>query len=215
MKKLTAVFCAIVAFLSLLPFPPAALACPTCGCNELCPLTMLDEETHTVSGDKDSILSNSIWGNLILKIAYSRDPELQKLSRKLKGANLTTGGAIATGAIGIVPQSVVSIYTLNPPDGVQDSYAPGTIGVALETVTNVALWARLGLTSGLRKKIRQRQTAVAQEVEAILQHLEYSQSNCPDVKKQLIELIGEKAADECLSLWKSSHALASAPTAGS
>jgi hypothetical protein len=205
-------------FLSLLlvlQMPLAALACPTCGCSELCPLTMLDEETHDTSADKDSLLSNSIWGNLILKIAYNRDPQLQKLSRRMKGVNIATGGAIAAGAVGIVPQSIVSIYTLNPPDGVQDSYAPGSVGVALETVTNVALIARLGLSYGLRKKVRQRQTEIRSKVESILQHLEYSQSNCPDARKQLTELIGEKAADECLSLWQSSHALASVPAAGS
>src|SRR5208282_981478 len=104
---------------------------------------------------------------------------------------------------------------LNPPNGMPDSYAPGTVGVALEAATNIALWAQLGINTGIRKKVRARQQAIREKVEAILQHLEFSETNCPDAQKQLAEIIGEKASGECMDLWRSSHSLASIPANGS
>ena len=202
----------LIGLLFMLQFPIGALACATCGCSELCPVTMLDETTHSAA--RRSLLSNSIWGNIILKMVYERDPELQKLRRMTKGVNIGTAGTLAAAASGTLAQGTVSIVTLNPPDGLPDSYAPGIVGLALEGATNVALWTKLGLNAGVRRKVRARQLAIRQRVESILHHLEFSETNCPDAQKQLAELIGEKAASECIDLWHSSHALASAPGAG-
>ncbi len=195
-----------------LQFALASIACPTCGCNELCSVTLLDE----VGGKPpaDSLLSNSIWGNIILKLAYDRDPQLSKFKRTTRGVNAGAAATLAAAASGTLPQSVMSIYTLNPPDGVQDSYAPGIVGVVLEGATNLALLAQLGINRGIRNKVRARQQAIRDKVEAILHHLEFSETNCPDAQKQLSEIIGDKAAAECMDLWRSSHALASVPVTG-
>lgn len=198
----------ILSLLVMMQFPMAALACATCGCSELCPVTMLDETEH--KAEKQSLLSNSIWGNMILKMAYDRDPELRKLRGITKGVNVSTASTLAAAAAGTLPQGIVAIDTLNPPDGQPDSYAPGYIGLALEGAVGVALLARLGLNAGVRRKIRGRQLAIRQRVEAILHHLEFSETNCPDAQKELAEIIGDKAAAECIDLWRSSHAIASA-----
>jgi hypothetical protein len=41
-------------------------------------------------------------------------------------------------------------------------------------------------------------------------HLEFSETNCPDAQSQLGEIIGARAASDCIQLWRSSHATASA-----
>jgi hypothetical protein len=184
-------------------FAPIATACPTCGCSELCAVTMFDD---SLPKDKESsLLSNSIWGNIILKMAYDHDPELQKLRGKKKVGDISANSTLAAAAAGTLPQTTVSIITLNPPDGVADSYIPGTIGLVLESAINVALWTRLGLGAHFHKKIKTRQLAIRQNVEDILHHLEFSDANCPEAQKQLTEIIGENAASECIDLWRSSH----------
>jgi hypothetical protein len=156
-------------------------------------------------GKESPLLSNSIWGNIILKMAYERDPELQKLRHKKSATDIGTSSALAAAAAGTLPQTTVSIVTLNPPDGVPDSYIPGTIGLALEGATNLALWTRVGINASLHKKTKARQLAIRQRVESVLQHLEFSGANCPEAQKQLADIIGENAANECIDLWRSSH----------
>src|SRR5580700_5523244 len=65
------------------------LACATCGCSEICPLVMLKLDNNDGQAST-SILSNSIWGNIILKLAYKRDEKLQKLAKKLNMVSLGT-----------------------------------------------------------------------------------------------------------------------------
>lgn len=204
----------MLALFSGLQFQLAALACATCGCNELCPVVMMDESTSRESPDRKSVLSNSIWGNLILKMAYERDPALQKLRGKSRGVYAGSTSTLAAAAAGTLGQGVVAMATLNPPDGMPDSYVPGIAGVALEGVTGVALLARFGMNAGLRKKIRARQKQIRAQIEVLLQHLEFSQTSCPEAKKELTQYIGEKAAGECVDLWFSSHTVASLPQAG-
>ena len=55
--------------------PLAVLACATCGCSELCPLGMM-QETETTTKSK-TLLSDSLWGSIILKMAYQRDAQLR------------------------------------------------------------------------------------------------------------------------------------------
>lgn len=197
----------LLSLLLLLQLPVAAPACPTCGCSELCAVNMFSDSLPKTNDTP--LLSNSLWGNLILKIAYEHDPELQKLRHINKGVNIGTTGTLAAAAAGTLPQTTTSIVALNPPDGMLENYTPGIIGIALEGATNVALWTRLGLNAGLHKKVKARQFAIRQKVEGILHHLEFSQTNCPEARKELAQIIGEKAATECIDLWRSSHRLAS------
>jgi hypothetical protein len=203
--------CKTFALIMLLAWQIVALpaySCATCGCSEVCPLTMVDVEVG--GGTKASILSNSIWGNMILKMAYAKDPELQKLAKKSNLSNDCTTGIFAGVAAGTIGQNIVSMSELNPPVGLEDSYVPGAIGLGLSGITNAAIAARLLLHHDYRKRMRIRKIAIREHVEAILQHLEYSKTSCPDAQKELVSIIGERAAQDCIQLWQSSHTLASA-----
>ncbi len=187
---------------------PTLIACATCGCSELCPITLLAPNSSSSSS-----LTESIWGNIILKLAYQRDPELQKLSKKLNISNIASVNALACIAGGTIGQNVASMACLNPPDGIEDSYAPGTVGLALNTVTNVVFSARIMASHGFRKKMKERQLVIRQRVERLLDHLEYSKTDCSEAQTELVTLIGDRASKECLQLWQSSHLATTEPPA--
>src|ERR1700722_17088778 len=65
----------------------AQASCPSCGAVVLDPLVLL----ATNSKNKDqSLLTDSLWGNLILEMAYQRDKELQKLAKRMNIMSLGT-----------------------------------------------------------------------------------------------------------------------------
>lgn len=193
-----------VAFLLFLQAPLPASACATCGCSEVCALNLFGDSVD--SSKTNTLLSNSIWGRLILGIAYNRDPELRKLGRANRFVSSTNSALLAGAGAVTLPQGIASVYTL--PDR-PDSYAPGNIGLVVEGITNFAIWGRMLINAPLRRKIRSRQAIVRVRVENILYHLQHSEWSCPEAEKELAELIGPKAAEECVNLWQTSHGVAS------
>jgi hypothetical protein len=192
------IMCALVTF----SLPLNALACATCGCSEVCPIAMMETES---AGGKSSSLTDSIWGNIILKMAFQRDPEIQKLARRLNIANFGSYNALTTIAGGTLAQGIVSMATLNPPDGIEDSYVPGSIGLALDALTNIVFTGRTVANFGYKKKLKARQLAIKDHVETLLHHLEFSETKCSEAQTELATLIGDRGAQECLQLWQSSH----------
>jgi hypothetical protein len=161
-------------------------------------------ETESAGG-KSSSLTDSIWGNIILKMAFQRDPEIQKLARRLNIANFGTYNALTTIAGATMAQGIVSLATLNPPDGIEDSYVPGSIGLTLDALTNIVFTGRTLANFGYKKKLKVRQLAIKDHVETLLHHLEFSETKCSEAQTELATLIGERGAQECLQLWQSSH----------
>ncbi len=181
-----------------------AAACSTCGA-ELNPLLLL----ATGKERKDrSPLTDSLWGNLILELAYQRDPELQKIGKKLNLVSLGTLGAIGGIAGGTLAQGISAIYVINPSPGRQDSYAPLILGTALSSATLAVFAARILLNHKLAKQTSNRQFALKAQVESILAHMESSGAKCDAAKKELTGLIGERACREWIDLYQSSHQLA-------
>jgi hypothetical protein len=187
-----------------------AIACSTCGCSELCPLTMMQESEHT--GSSSGLLSESIWGSVILKMAYQRDPQLQKLTRHKGIVNGFTSANISAAIGGTLGQNIISLATLNPPEGQSDSYLPGSLGLGLSGLVNVVFDANILANWHLSKKIKARQLVVRGQVESILDHLEHSQASCPKALDDLAQIVGERAASDCIKLWQLSHAATAAST---
>jgi len=179
------------------------LACAVCGCNELCPVAIGEA---TISKKKDpSLLTDSLWGNLILEMAYQRDNELKKLAKKLNIVNMGTMGAFMGVTAGTLAQGISALYVINPPAGKPDSSAPLYVGTALSGATLLTFATRLYFGNRYHKKIRAKQLAIKDQVEEILHHLEYSAAKCPEAKEKLTALIGERACGEFMQLWQSSH----------
>jgi len=186
-----------------------AASCASCGA-ELDSLELLaaDKQEYKSFG----ALTDSLWGNLILELAYQRDPELKRIAKRFKLVNLGTNITVAGVAGGTLAQGVTALAVLNPPAGHEDSYAPLEIGVPLSAVTLLAFMARTYCNHKLEREIVDRQMQIKKRVEGILHHMAHCQAACPDARKQLTELIGERACSEWVELWQSSHQLAMTPT---
>ena len=181
-----------------------AASCATCG-------TVLDPLLLVGSGGKKknkALLTDSLWGNLILEMAYQRDEQLKKLAKRMNIVNFGTLASIGTIAGGTLSQGVIALGTLNPPAGHEDSYTPGIIGVTLSTATILTFVARMYFNHKMQTDVQDRQIAIKTKVEAVLDHLERSESKCADAQKDLTALIGDRACHEWLQLWQSSHKLA-------
>jgi len=194
---------AMIFLIVLRPLP--VMACATCGCSEVCPIAMAGADSLT---DSTGLVSDSIWGNIILKMAYSHDAELQKLIGRRRLVSAGTVGVLAGVAGATAGQGIVSIGTLNPPDGHEDSYAPGIVGLCLEGVVNLALTGNLILHHSCEKKVKIRQLEIRRRAESILVGLEAAGSSSEEIRAELTELIGRQGADEYLQLWRSSHSIA-------
>jgi hypothetical protein len=181
---------------------PNVVACATCGCSECCPIAMIETTDKNKNG---SALTDSIWGNIILKMAYGRDEQLRKLAKKLNITNATSDTAIAAFAGGTLGQGIISMKTLNQPAGLEDSYIPGIIGLSLSTGVNIGFTARLLLDSKFQKQYRARQLFIRQQVESILEQLENAGEKSTGAQSELAELIGDRGAEDCMQLWHSSH----------
>ncbi len=199
-KKRFSLIFLVIALLVLQPL--AAFACATCGCSELCPLCMVrDTETN---GKKQLPLSDSLWGSIILKMAYQRDPEIQKLARHMRRVNMLTGGAFFTAVSGTLAQNTISLAVLNQDQG-NDSYLPGSLGLGLSSLMMLSFDGSMLMGWRLQKKLKVRQLAIKEKVEGLLNHLEFSASACPDAQKDLAEMIGQEGAADCLKLWGLAH----------
>ncbi len=154
------------------------------------------------------LITDSLWGNLILDLAYQRDPELRKLYKRFGLVNLGTMAAVAGIAGGTVAQGVIALATLNPQQG-NDTYLPGAIGIGMSGLTIATLITRGVINHHLAACMRNRQLAIKHKVEAILARLEQDNNQHDSNSKiELIELIGERATNEWLQLWRSCNAVA-------
>ncbi len=69
----------------------ASAGCSICGANlDAIALTAVTGKNNK----NESALTDSLWGNLILEMAYQRDTDLQKLAKKMNIVSLGTLGAI-------------------------------------------------------------------------------------------------------------------------
>jgi hypothetical protein len=155
------------------------------------------------------LLTDSLWGNLILDLAYQRDPHLRKLAKRLNLVNLGTMGAVTGIAGGTLAQGIIALSVLNPPDPKSDSYLPGAIGVGFSGITILTFAGRAALNQVLAKNMRKRQLDIKHQVESILAKIEASHGENPEAQSELIALIGERATNEWLQLWRSSNVVAS------
>jgi len=187
----------------------AQASCASCGA-QLDPVLLLESEGGNKKANS-SVLTDSLWGNLILELAYERDPELRKFAKRGKLINLGTTSAVMGIAAGTLAQGITALCVINPPPGKPDSYAPLNVGVALSGATMLVMSGRLYMGHKLAVAIQKKQFYLRDQVQSILAHMESSQGNCEVARGQLKNLIGSRACNEWVQLWQSSHKLAINP----
>ncbi len=199
-----------------------------CGACELGPVQLLEETSG--SSKLKGVVSESLWGNLILNMAYQRDKELQKLVKRQSLANLLTLGAVA-GVSGLaIAQNVTTLSTLGGAahahadgggdegassgghdEGHSDSPAPGIIGLVASGTTIGALLGQIYINHRYKKKVKARQMFIRQQVDEILGQLDSGLEE-GDTQQKLVQLIGKRATREFMQLWQSSHVIAGKPS---
>lgn len=187
--------------------PPVAIAsagCTSCGAN----LNAISLIATASKKKNESVLTDSLWGNLILELAYQRDKELKTLSKRMNLVSLGTLGAIGAISAGTLAQGIDALIVLNPHDGHLDSYAPGIVGVTMSSITIMTFLTRFVFNHKFQKQVRERQIAIKAHVESVLNHMEQCDAKCADAQRELTELVGPRACREWVQLYQSSHKLA-------
>lgn len=151
---------------SAAPISIASAGCTTCGAN-LNAISLMATDSRKKS---ESVLTDSLWGNLILELAYQRDKELKTLSKRMNLVSLGTLGAIGAISAGTLAQGIDALIVLNPHDGHLDSYAPGIVGVTMSSITIMTFLTRFVFNHKFQKQVRERQIAIKTHVEAVLNH---------------------------------------------
>jgi hypothetical protein len=168
--------------------------------------------------------SDSLWGNLLLSMAYQRDPELQKLIKRMGHVNTVTLLSVA-GVSGLaLAQSIYSyrqiepkVYDVTPAHHAgghdhihmaEESRIPSTLGIIGSGATMLTLGVRAVANLRYGKKIQHRQQAIIRRIDNILGRLEEGASPAL-IELDLSQLVGARACSEFLALWRSVHSQAS------
>lgn len=164
--------------------------------------------------DPDAEVTDSLWGNLLLSMAYRRDAELKHLVKKMGVSNNLFLASIA-GVSGLgLAQSITGLATLNRSEsgsheehggaGHRESKGASIMGVVGSGVTLFSIGTHVYLEHRYKKQIKARQQIINRQVLHVLEDLE-SGVNHELVQPKLASLVGERATGEFLQLWRAAH----------
>lgn len=180
---------------------PLKQACAVCGADNCAIVQSATSATDTPRSA--SVLSNSLWGNLILSMAYERDPEIQRLVKKLGFLNGTT----LVGALGLsglsLGQGIVGLNVINPSSGI-DSVVPDVLGIVAGGSAMGLLGLRALAGHRYSKRLKARQVLIKANVDKLLLQLKTTGDE-QAAKPELTALIGSEATGEFFELWTATH----------
>ncbi len=176
----------------------------------------------TVSGQvSKQSHSDSLWGHMLLDMAYHRDPELQAIAKRVGIVNgITNLSIMGIAGLGLA-QSIYSFNMEHPHTAhVEDDHVhlphenktPLTLGLISGATTVGTLAFRSAFSKMLTRKYTTRQARVKADVESVLNRLEDGVAT-QDVQHELTRLVGERAAGEFLMLWRAVHPTITTATA--
>ncbi|WP_373531058.1 hypothetical protein [Vampirovibrio sp.] len=174
---------------------------------------------HDDENSQDEV-TDSLWGNLLLSMAYRRDESLKGLVKKMGVSNNLFLASIA-GVSGLgLAQSITGLATLNQHKaggahheegehvggggGHRESLAPSVMGLVGSGATLVSIGAHVFFEHRYKKQIKARQLVINHQVLHILEDLENG-TNQELVQPQLASLVGPRATGEFLQLWRAAH----------
>lgn len=149
-----------------------------------------------------SPFSDSLWGNLLLSMAYQRDEEIKQISKHLGQIDLLTLTSVASvSGLGLAG-GLRTLNCLNKSD--TDPISPTILGIISSGATLGTVGVRTILTYRYRKKLRTRQVAIKNEIEQLLYAMEQERYT-HSMHEQLKALVGERATREFEQIWVTSH----------
>jgi hypothetical protein len=166
-----------------------------------------------------SVVSNSLWGNMLLNMAYQMDPEIQKIATRAGRVNALTLLSL-TGVTGLgLAQSIyayrdieltVGVTPAHHPGGSDhvhlppDSRVPSTLGIIGSGVTLATLGINAAASKHYSRRMKQRQIDLRNRVDTVLAQLTAG-GQSQSVQSELVALVGPLAAEEFLMLWNAVH----------
>lgn len=163
----------------------------------------------SLDDEKDRIYSDSLWGNLLLNMAYQRDPLLKKFIRKRN----MLGPAIFASTLGIFTlNTVIGAYTMgqawqstllppNQPGGRHLLVTPNAMVVAAGAMGLLTLGGSTFWFLHYDRKIKERQVFLRKSIDALLVKLNH-EGETPEIRETLGAFVGQQATDEFLRIFK-------------
>ena len=156
-----------------------------------------------------SDLSDSLWVNMALTMAYHRDPVIQKIMKKNhRLAQAGSISAIALSGMGM-SSSILSLATLNSGGGShsedehdhgpveRDNPTSSVIGVVGSGLSLVVLGSQMFFRHRYKKQLLARQQLIKADVEYGIEHITEDLG-----KTKLKQLIGPRATKELIDLFQ-------------
>lgn len=146
-------------------------------------------------------VTKSLWGNLLLNMAYQQDEQLQNWMKILHRVDTFTLSSV-TAISGL--SLAQSIHGFNTRTVEPHPKSPGVLAIISAGSSVGSLAVRIGMNHHYGKRIAKRQTAIKGQVQGILGQLK---DGAPFVNVQpaLITLVGEEATQEFLEIWQATH----------
>ncbi|MBX2860607.1 MAG: hypothetical protein KTR14_05200 [Vampirovibrio sp.] len=165
----------------------------------------VDQVSQQHGSVEHSVLSDSLWVNLALTMAYERDPEIRRYLKKSgRLGKVGTVSAIGLSGLGMA-SSVLSLATLDAggeahAEGEEhsierDSPTASVLGVVGSAVSLAVLGGQMYFRHRYNKKIAARQVEIKTQVEYGVDHIDSEKGQAA-----LAELIGERATLELTTM---------------
>ena len=146
-------------------------------------------------------VSTSLWGNLLLNMAYQQDTQLQKWMKTMgRVDNFTLLSVAAISSLGVA-QSIDTLATLQ-----QDPHPvhPVVLGLVGTGTSIGSLAVRLAVNHHYSKLIAKRQSMIQDQIRGILAQLK---EGIPfaHIQDALSSLVGTEATQEFSEIWQATH----------
>ncbi len=164
-------------------------------------------------------ITDSLWGNLLIGMAVQRDPEIQRLAKKLGRVNtMTLLSVVGVSALGLAASiSSLGSSEAQTVDVMQhggghahvhipgESRTPATLGIIGSSTTIATLGIRALMNRRYGNKLEARQNEIKKQVVGIINRLEAGTIPPESTRADLAALVGPRAAGEFLQLWAAAH----------
>lgn len=173
-----------------------------------------------ISNTSEGSVLESLWGSLLVSMAYRRDPAIKTVVKKMNRSNnaflLSIAGVSGLG----LAQNITVLSTLNAHQsagrhheegeghttgGHRESTASSIMGLVGSGITLGSIGVHVYMERRYKRQLERRQHEINEQISHILDQLEQGPAT-DQLQTSLATLVGERGAREFLQLWGATHA---------
>lgn len=173
-----------------------------------------------ISNTSEGSVLESLWGSLLVSMAYRRDPAIKTVVKKMNRSNnaflLSIAGVSGLG----LAQNITVLSTLNAHQsagrhheegeghttgGHRESTASSIMGLVGSGITLGSIGVHVYMERRYKRQLERRQHEINEQISHILEQLEQGPAT-DQLQTSLATLVGERGAREFLQLWGATHA---------